>query len=192
LLDRRLLQRLTVGAAVVVAGAYTLGASYGDLKKAQENITFLAQHPDCRTPSFNERFTCYVIDDAHVDAIRYVERMTTPGEYIFVGNGRHDKLVVNDVAFYFLTGRRSASKWYQFDPGLQTSSPIQREIVAELSSKCPHFVVLESQWDTVKEPNRSATSSGVTILDDYIRANFTQVATFGTVSVLRNVHCAPS
>jgi 4-amino-4-deoxy-L-arabinose transferase-like glycosyltransferase len=190
--DYRLRLRLTVGAAVVAAGAYTIGACYGDLKKARENITFLVQHPDCRTPSFGDRFTCYVIDQAHADAIRYVERMTTPTDYIFVGNGRHDKLVVNDVAFYFLTGRRSASKWYQFDPGLQTSSAIQREIVAELSNKCPHYIVLESQWDSLKEPNRSSASSGVTILDDYIRANFTPAATFGTVRVLRNIHCASS
>ncbi len=77
---------------------------------------------------------------------------------------------------------------------MQTTVPIQREMIAELSSKRPEFVVIESQWDNAREPNGSALSSGVTILDDYIRGHFTPVATFGTVSVLqdRNRHAASS
>jgi len=110
-----------------------------------------------------------------------------PGDYIFVGVGRHDKIFVNDVAFYFLANLRSTTKWHEFVPGLQTTEPIQRSMVAELESKKPRFVVLESQWDDVREPNDSALSSGVTILDDYIRYRFKLIAKFGTVSVLQYV-----
>jgi hypothetical protein len=59
--------------------------------------------------------------------------------------------------------------------------------VAELSSKKPPYIVLDSAWDDFKEPNQSAVSSGVGILDDYIHSHFTPVAKFGTVSILKNV-----
>jgi hypothetical protein len=40
-------------------------------------------------------------------------------------------------------------------------------------------------WDDQREPNDSALSSGVTLLDDYIRQAYQPVATFGVNTVLR-------
>lgn len=50
-------------------------------------------------------------------------------------------------------------------------------MVSELEGRKPRFVVLESDWDNVKEPNGSALSGGVTILDDYIRVHYETVST---------------
>jgi hypothetical protein len=61
--------------------------------------------------------------------------------------------------------------------GLQTTAPIQNEMVSELEGRKPRIVVLESDWDNVKEPNGSARSGGVTILDDYIRVHYETVST---------------
>jgi hypothetical protein len=36
------------------------------------------------------------------------------------------------------------------------------------------------------EPNRSSESSGVTILDDFIKANYDQIAGFGKYVILRS------
>ena len=44
-------------------------------------------------------------------------------------------------------------------------------------------IVLNGEWNAVSEPNASARSSGVTLLDDYIRANFSEVARVGDASL---------
>ena len=91
---------------------------------------------------------------------------------------------MNDIMFYFVAKRQPVTKWHHFDPGLQTTAAIQNEMVSEFDSKKPRFVVLESRWDDRKEPNASALSSGVTILDDYIRLHYESVRQYGTLSVL--------
>jgi hypothetical protein len=48
----------------------------------------------------------------------------------------------------------------------------------------PRYVVLSSEWDNVEVPSESARSSGVTVLNEYIRANYHAVAAFGPISVL--------
>lgn len=184
---RPLLVRLAVGGAVGFAVLSTLVAGYGDMKMSRQNIAALVHQGGCRLPSGLDRFGCYTLEEPDLAAVRYIERVTTPGDYLFVGGNRHDKAYSNDVALYFLTGRRPATKWYEFDPGLQTTAPRQREIVAELDNKKPPYIVLDSQWDDSKEPNRSGESSGVVILDDYLHSHFTPVANFGTVSILKNV-----
>jgi 4-amino-4-deoxy-L-arabinose transferase-like glycosyltransferase len=138
----------------------------------------------CRTLTGIQRLACFSIDQDHLRALEFLQAHTRPGEFVYVGLGRHDKVFINDVALYFLADLRSATKWHQFDPGLQTSARIQREMIDELKRNRPSYVVLESQWDGVLEPNASAQSSGIVLLDDYIRRNFHLVATFGAVSVL--------
>lgn len=138
----------------------------------------------CRTLTGLQHFSCFSLDQDHLSALEFLQAHTQPGEYVYVGLGRHDKVLVNDVALYFLANLRSATKWHQFDPGLQTSAPIQREMIDELKRNNPHYVVLESQWDDIQEPNASAQSSGIVLLDDYIRRNFHLVATFGMISAL--------
>jgi hypothetical protein len=44
--------------------------------------------------------------------------------------------------------------------------------------------VLESEWDDFDEPNESSVSSGVTLLDDFLRSNFQPVRVFGKLTVL--------
>jgi hypothetical protein len=138
----------------------------------------------CSALTGAQRLGCFSIDQDHLRTLEFLRAHTRPGEYLYVGLGRHDKIFINDVALYFLAGLRSATKWHQFDPGLQNSVEIQRNMIDELGRNNPNYVVLESQWDDVIEPNASARSSGVVLLDDYIRHNFHLVAAFGTISVL--------
>ena len=168
------------------AAILTLGALLTTVERAGLNLARLAQGTGCQTPAGFERLACFTVDQNRADAIQYVQQRTGADEAILVGLGRHDKIFVNDVAFYFLAGRWSATRWHHMDPGLQTAAPIQREMVAELSARRPRFVLLDSRWDAVEEPNASAVGSGVTILDDYIRSHFTPVARFGTMTVLQD------
>jgi hypothetical protein len=133
------------------------------------------------------RLSCIPFDAPHVAAIRLIQRTTERGQPVFVSAGRHDKIFANDMVLPFLADRPSATKWQQMDPGLQTTLPIQQQIVAELARRCPTYAVLETQWDAMHEPNGSSVSSGVTLLDDELRRGFRHVATFGTVGVFRNM-----
>jgi hypothetical protein len=118
-------------------------------------------------------------------ALRYVRSNSSSGDLLFVGLARHDKTILNDVSAYFLSGRMPATKWHQFDPGLQNSARIQTEIVRELQARQPRLVWLESSFDWIVEPNESAVSSGVTLLDDYLRSTYMPAATFGAIQILQ-------
>jgi len=173
------------GAAVGVLATAACTILEAGAASVDRQVVWLAPDP-CHPPAGLERLACFTLDQPRVEAIQYVQQRTAPGEAIFVGLGRHDKILVNDVALYFLAGRRAATKWHDMNPGLQTTAPIQREMVAELSRAHPRFILLDSAWDAVTEPNASAISSGVTLLDDYLRNRFTPVATFGTLTVLQD------
>jgi hypothetical protein len=138
----------------------------------------------CHPPVGLERARCLILDPVPAAAIQYVEQRTSPQDRIFVGAGRHDKILVNDIRFYFLSGRPAITKWQEFDPGVQTTLPIQNQIIASIQGYSPKFIVLNSLWDNVTEPNGSRFSSGVTALDDYIHAHYAYKATFGTVVIL--------
>jgi hypothetical protein len=129
----------------------------------------------CRQRDDLERARCFAISDAEAQTIHFIRQNTAANEAIFAGLGRHDKILVNNAAFYFLADRPPATKWYHFDPGLQTSRVIQEEIVAELEARAVRYVVTTSEWDNINEPNESAISSNVLLLDEYIRNNYDQI-----------------
>jgi len=138
----------------------------------------------CQTPIGLERIACFRLDKNRIEAIQFLQQHTRNDEVIFSGLTRHDKIFINDNMLYFVAKRQPVTKWHHFDPGLQTTAAIQNEMVSEFESKKPQFVVLESRWDDWEEPNASALSSGVTILDDYIRLHYESVRQYGTISVL--------
>jgi hypothetical protein len=145
-----------------------------------------SENGSCFPPAALERIRCFYISREQAAAIRYIQEHTAENEPIFVGLNRHDKILVNNVLFYFVSKRPSVTKWHQFDPGVQTTREIQSEMVGELQKRRPRYVVLSSEWDGVEEPNESAHSSGVTLLDQFIRANYRAVATFGKIAILES------
>lgn len=116
------------------------------------------------------------------DAVRYIRDKTAPSELIFVGNSRHDRLVDNATMFYFLSARDSATRYSELDPGIATTASVQSQIVSELTTHRVRYIVL---WTASPggEPNLSSRSDS-TILDQFIRTNYTQVAKFGAYSIL--------
>jgi hypothetical protein len=125
------------------------------------------------------------VDPEREAALRYVQANSSANDRLLVGLARHDKMVLNDVSAYFLSQRMPATKWHQFDPGLQTSARIQAEMVRELQEYQPKLVWVESSFDWIVEPNESALSSGITLLDDYLKSTYTPAATFGSIQILK-------
>jgi hypothetical protein len=138
----------------------------------------------CHPPVGLERIRCLILNPLPEAAIEYVEQRTSPQDKIFVGDGRQDRINTNDIRFYFVSGRGAITKWQEFDPGVQTTLPIQKQIIASMQQYSPKFIILNSAWDDVVEPNGSRFSSGVTALDDYIHTHYAPQATFGTIVIL--------
>jgi len=177
--------------SVLYLVACSLPVLYEGVSNARSNLRAVVhpQLPDsfkhtCHPPSGLERTQCMIVDQDRAAAIQYVEQRTTPADRIYVGAGRHDKLLWGDVSFYFVSDRSSVTKWYDLHPGVQTTLPIQHEMVDSLRQYAPKFVVLDSGADKKMEPNQSRYSSGVMALDDYIRAHYAPQASFGTLTIL--------
>ena len=157
---------------------------------ARNNIVdlFHPNRPDslyntCRRPANLSRARCLILEPEEIPAIEDIQRLTAPSDRIYVGAGRHDRLFWNDVRLYFLSGRDSITPWYDLHPGVQTTLPIQNEIIDAMRRNPPRVVVVNSTWDETVEPNQSRFSSGVTALDDYIHSHYTTIATHGPISI---------
>ena len=120
-------------------------------------------------------------------AIAYINQHTAQTDDLFVANGRHDVTFINDVLFYFLAQRRSATKYHEFNPGLTTGASTQATIIREVQRANVPYVVRTRRFDAYKEPNKSAESSGVLALDHFLYTEFAQVERFGDYEIWRRL-----
>jgi hypothetical protein len=127
----------------------------------------------------------FLYSPIHSKLVSYLLGHTRPSETVFIGLPRHDRILNNDLLTYFVAGRLPATRWSHFDPDLQTRADIQRQMIHEIDAQAVRFIVLEPEFDQANEPsNDSSKSSGVTLLDDYIRANYHPIQMFGDLSLL--------
>ena len=173
----------TLGIAACAAAIPTYDALAAACAQAAVNLGWSMSPMKDGTPLARLRF--FEIGRDRTRAIDYLHARTVPGDPIFVGLSQHDRVYINDVGFYFISNLSPATKWYHFDPGLQTSAPIQQLIIRDLANSRPQYIVLESQWAGVREPNASSLSSGVRLLDQFIKEHYQPVAEFGSLSVLK-------
>lgn len=196
---RSAMGRAMMLATVLIGGAYTLISIHAAVHQIARNAAWveaLAADPPtppgasrgygiCHTPAGLDRVACFSVSPEEAATIQYIRDNTHPDEPFFSGVVRNDKIFINDVFIYFAVARRSATMWHEFNSGLQSSASIQDKMVTELLHESPRLIVLESTWDKWNEPNGSAISSGVHILDDYLRSNYEPIATFGTAQIWR-------
>ena len=130
------------------------------------------------------RLRCLTLEPDQLVVAEWLLAHGSRGNLIYVGPGRHDKIFANDIAIYFAAESVPATKWHDSHPGVQTTLEVQRSLVEELRSKPVKYVVLDSNWDDYVEPNASARSSGVTVLDEFLRSHFVPVFESGTLTVL--------
>ncbi len=137
----------------------------------------------CRDPRL-PRLRCFRLDSSRQAVAEYLVEHGARGKYVYVGVGRHDKLFVNDLAIYFAAEVLAPTRWHDLHPGIQTTAAVQSEMLVEFAAKPPAYVVINTEWDDWSEPNASAVSSGVTLLDDAIRGHYRPVFASGSLSVL--------
>jgi hypothetical protein len=106
----------------------------------------------------------------YVDLVEYIQSNSEPDEYIYSGVQDHSRLFVNDVMLYFLTNRHPADRYMELEPGISNTIQGQQEIIDSLAKNNTRLLVLSEFKST--EPNNTSRSNGVTILDEYIRANY--------------------
>lgn len=121
-----------------------------------------------------ETAACRRSDQRQIQALDFLRQHVAAGEAVFVGNTRHDKIWVNDASLYFLLQRPIPVKWNEMHPGVVTREAVQKEMVHALERRAVQWVVLAHMPDS-QEPNQSAISSGVTILDSYLATRYQTV-----------------
>lgn len=118
---------------------------------------------------------------------RYINRHTDQNERILVGLDRHDKIFINPMSLYYASDRLPGTHWSQYDPGIQNSVEVQGEMIKDLKRNDVRYVVRDASFDSKKEPNESAMTTGVHLLDYYIAGQYRPIAKSGNVQVwLRN------
>jgi hypothetical protein len=140
---------------------------------------------NCHPPKGLERAACLIVDADDAQVALYLEQHTAPDQTIFIGASRHDVLFANKIDLYFLSKRESATKWHDLHPGVETTAPVQDEMIRELEANRAVYVVRDSAASDADEPNDSHVSSGVFDLDRYIDANYRLETRIGGMSILR-------
>ncbi len=159
------------------------------LSVAQRIFSFTRNAPPetetawCKITNPLTRGFCFLPEDDRIHAIEFISGHTRPEQTLYSGLGHHDRIFANDNLIYFATQRMPATRWSHFDPDLQNRYDIQMQMVHELERNAPPYIVLDSEFDLVREPNDSSKSSGVTLLDEYIHDEYRPSETFGTMSV---------
>jgi hypothetical protein len=115
--------------------------------------------------------------------VRELQRLTKPGETVYVGLERHDKVFANDVMLYFLLDRDSPTRYQELHPGLVNTEAVQREMISDLEKNRPRFVVKTDMFRWAAEPNDTAKSTGVELLDRYITKNYRYANTIGSYTL---------
>lgn len=147
-------------------------------------IFALIYFPPWECYSSLDKAGCVSTDKDQTNAIQYIQNQSSIGEPIFVGNDKHDQIYINDIGFYFLSDRVSATRFHELHTGVATTLPVQIEIVQEVENHIANWVILrESEFNT--EPNDSGISSGVTYLDDFLKLNYHFVTEFGKYRIFR-------
>jgi hypothetical protein len=141
----------------------------------------------CSIGNAATRGLCFLPEDNRIQIVEFIDSHTRPDQKLFVGLTHHDRVFANDNLIYFASHRLPATRWSHFDPDLQNRYDVQAQIVQELKVNSPPYVVLDSEFDRVNEPNDSSRSSGVTLLDEYLHKNYQYTQTFGQMSIWQRI-----
>jgi len=164
--------------------SHILGFGLRNLREALHPQASDSLYRRCHPSAGLSRARCILVEPDVALAVEDIEHRSSPDQPIYIGNGRHDRIFWNDVRLYFLSGRRSITRWYDLHPGVQTTLPLQNEIIEDMRLGDPPVIAINSTWDDNFEPNQSQYSSGVVALDEYIRSHYSMQATYGKIAIL--------
>ncbi|HEX2084682.1 MAG TPA: hypothetical protein VHF89_03290 [Solirubrobacteraceae bacterium] len=98
---------------------------------------------------------------------------------LFVAPPRFDQVTVGNPLLYVLAGADNPTRYDVVQPGVVTKEEVQREIVRDLERARPELLVRWTDPRTAPEDNGAGRSSGVTHLDDHLRARYRLVRRVG-------------
>jgi hypothetical protein len=117
--------------------------------------------------------------------VAYVRARVPEGEPLYVTGRRADLVTAGHPLLYVLTGTANPTRYDIAAPGVVTTAPVQREIVAAIERARPRLVVRWTDPVTAApEPNRAGRSTGVVALDEHLARAYAPVARFGAFVVL--------
>jgi hypothetical protein len=114
--------------------------------------------------------------------VPYIRSRVPAGDPVFVANPRHDLVHAGDPLQNVILDRPNPTRYDVMQPGVVTTAKVQREMVRELANT-KLVVVWHDPRATLREDNAAGRSSGVHILDDYLRTQFTPAARYGVYEV---------
>ena len=109
-----------------------------------------------------------------------VRRRVPPGRPVLVAPPRYDRVRVGDPLLGVLLQRPNPTRYDVMQPGLVTTAKVQREMARDLvRSRAPVVIRWLAPTAREREPNGSARSSGVRLLDRTIAARYRPLARYG-------------
>jgi hypothetical protein len=114
----------------------------------------------------------------------YLDRNVSPRARLFCGARRHDLFLKSDNLAYFLSERESGTYYWCLDAGVTSTWPVQVEMVHELEASRVE-VLLTRLAAPHPEANAGSRSSGVHLLDDYLRRHYRLVAAWENYQIYR-------
>jgi hypothetical protein len=182
-----------VGVLLVVAWASlcALASMHTDYLEFRHNMRMvrgtasdgLSLAAACHPEAGLERARCVFLPNDAKQAILFLQSESRPDERIFVGQPRYDVMRAGDVQFYFYSKREAPTRWYDLEPAVETTAPIQNEMVCDIERNRTRLVVRDNAMSD-PEPNESRFSSGVNVLGAYIDRNYAVQRRFGQIDVL--------
>ena len=124
----------------------------------------------------------------HLQAL--VEARVPVDGAIYVGERRHDILITSDPGWYFLLGRRPATRYHELHPAVADTARVQREMIASLRREQPQLVLLRDAFpDAVLDRfrtrlQRHVPQVGATLLDAYLAREYRELERAGQLQVL--------
>jgi len=118
-------------------------------------------------------------------AVRAIRRRTDPGEPIYVAPRRADLVTAGFPLLYVLAQRPNPTRYDVAQPGVVTTAPVQREIVAALDrTRTPLVVRWTDPRSSLPEPNRGGRATGVRLLDRYLERRYRPAERIGSLRLL--------
>jgi hypothetical protein len=176
--DSRTAVRVAFGAVLALIVLHGLDRQFAKVRDAENLVAVdLSTGPQVRsTPT-----------DAHAlaDLATAVEHRSRAGDPIVSAPPRYDRVRFGDTLLYTLLNRTNPTRYDVMQPGVVTKASVQREMRRDIAAANTRLVV---RWEDPAareaEPNGSGKSSGVHLLDDWIRSTYKRVGRYGDYVLL--------
>ena len=127
-----------------------------------------------------------LLDPALEEALLALDAHVPAGAPIFVGNQRHDRIILNCSLCYFLLRRPSPTRYYNLHPGVATTAVVQREIMAQLERQRIDWILLWDPPPLTSDPIEPQPR-GASDLDEYLASHYETAGRYGRWEVRRRI-----